>query len=85
MPTEKKEAKQEQEKETYWLIYIAALLSGLVLLTHAFGYTPIQKISARLGIAFLYSACALLVGRGRPSGMIAAAIIWVTVILTFFI
>jgi len=67
----------------YWLIYVALLLAGVILLADAAQITQLQKWSARLGIAFVYSAVSLIVGNGRKSGIIAAVIIWVAAILTF--
>lgn len=67
----------------YWLIYISLLLAGLILLADAAQVTQLQKWSARLGIAFVYSAISLIVANGRKSGLIAAIIIWVAAILTF--
>jgi hypothetical protein len=77
--TEKKEKKQ-----AYWLIYLSVLLSGLLLLTDALAYTPVQKITARLGITLLFSAFALIVGNGRRAGFVATGLIWAAVIVTFF-
>ncbi|MBU0983027.1 MAG: hypothetical protein KKA42_04105 [candidate division Zixibacteria bacterium] len=68
-----------------WLVYISAVLAGLLLLAHALGFSPLQKVTARLGIALIYSAFALLVGNGRPSGIIATALIWIAVIVTFLV
>lgn len=71
--------------EPLWLIYVAALLSGIVLLADAVDYTPLQKIPARLGIALVFSALALFIGMNRRSAFVAAALIWVVTILTFFV
>lgn len=69
----------------YWLIYVAALVAGLLLIADAMGYYPLQRVTAKLGIALIYSALALLVGGGRPSGIIATVIVWLAVLLTFFV
>ena len=71
--------------QAWWLVYVAAVLAGAILLGDALGVRAIQQLTARLGIALLFSAVALLVGNGRPSGFVAAAIIWVAVIITFFV
>lgn len=82
-PTNGKVAGKVKPNPKYWLVYIALLLAGMILLADAANITYLQKWSARLGIAFVYSAVALLIGNGRKSGIIAAAIIWVAAILTF--
>ena len=71
--------------QPYWLIYLAALLAGLMMLAQAMQYHPATKITAKLGVALVYSALALFVGNGRPAGFIATAIIWVAVIVSFLV
>ncbi len=68
-----------------WLVYVSAVLAGILLLAHALDFGPLQKITARLGIALIFSAFALLVGNGKPSGIIATALIWIAVIVTFLV
>jgi len=65
------------------LIYVALLLGGMLLLADAFGLSTLQKWTARLGIALVYSALALVVGKGRMPGYVAAAIVWLCVLLTY--
>ena len=67
-----------------WLIYAALILAGIILIGDAFDIRLITKLTARLGVALVFSAVALLVGKNRPHGIIATAIIWVAVIITFF-
>ncbi len=78
-------AKPAKPPQPYWLIYVAVLLAGLLMLAHALNYHPAQKISARLAVALIYSALALFVGNGRPAGFVATGIIWVATILLFVI
>ena len=73
----------KQKKQYYWLIYIAAILSGFLLLADAVNYAPVTKITARLGIALLYTAFAFMVGKARPSVYIGTILLWVAVVLTF--
>ena len=70
------------KKEHYWLIYIAAIVSGFLLLADAVDFAPATKITARLGIALLYTAFAFIVGKGRPSTYIATILLWLAVVLT---
>ena len=75
--------KKTKKKPPYWLIYVALLLGGLLLLADAFGLSTLQKWTARLGIALVYSALALVVGNGRAPGYIAAVIVWLCVLITY--
>jgi len=74
-----------KRKEPMWLVYVALLLCGVLLLAEAIGYAPLQRTTARLGIAFVFSAVSLFVGNGRISGYVAAGLIWVVAILVYFI
>ena len=38
----------------------------------------------RLGVGLIFSALALLVGKDRPAGIIATAIIWIAIIIAIF-
>jgi len=80
---ENEKIEKKQKKQPYWLIYIALLLAGIVLITDAYQVTQLQKWTARMGVAMIYSAFALVVGRGHPSGIIATIIICLAVLLTF--
>jgi hypothetical protein len=76
---------KEKKRQAIWLVYLAALVAGAILLADALNYELIQRLTARLGLALLFSAIALFVANGRPAGWIATAILWVAVILTFFV
>jgi hypothetical protein len=69
--------KQPPKNPGTWLIYLAIILAGLLFLAEAFQFTHLNRWTARVGIALLYSAFALLVGNGRRSGYIAMVIIWI--------
>ena len=79
------EGKPQKAGNAYWLIYVALLIGGILLLAGTLHLAELQKVSARLGIAMLYSAFALFVGNGKPAGFIATAIIWLAVFATFII
>jgi len=68
-------------KNMVWLIYVALVLAGLLFLADAFGVSHLERWTARLGIALVYSAFALLVGNGRKVGYAATAIIWLPLVL----
>ena len=71
-------------KKLLWLIYISLVLAGLLLIGNALEVRFFTKLTARLGIVVIFSAFALLVGKDRPAGIIATAIIWIAVLITFF-
>ncbi len=78
-------SKQSERKPYHWLIYVAAILSGVLLLADAMNYAPGTKITARLGIALLYTAFAFMVGKARPSTYIGTTLLWIAVVLTFLL
>lgn len=72
-------------KQPYWVIYLGLLLAGILMLSQAAGYSPLQKISAKLSLGLLYSAVALYVGNGRAPGYVGTVIIWGAIIVSFLI
>ena len=76
---------QKVKGQAVWLVYVAAVLAGLILLSDAFSFGPIQRLTARLGIGLVWSAFALIIANGRASGYIATGILWVAVLITFFV
>ena len=71
--------------QPYWLIYLGVLLAGLLMLADAAHYAPIQRVPARLAVGLLYSAFALFVGNGKPSGFIGTAIVWTAILISFLV
>ncbi|MEA1979883.1 MAG: hypothetical protein U9N54_02785 [candidate division Zixibacteria bacterium] len=76
---------QKEKSQYYWLIYIALLLGGIILLAQAIDFTQINKWTAKLGIALLFSAFALLIANGKKTGYVATSIIWIVIITSYFI
>lgn len=76
---------EKKRKQPYWLLYISILLAGILLLADAANYAPLERLTARLGIALVLSALALVIGNGRQVGYWATGIIWGAVIITFFV
>lgn len=77
--------KSVSKKQPYWLVYFSLLVAGLILLADAYHFAHLHRWTARLGIALVYSAVSLFIGRRRTAGFIAAAIVWLAVIATFFV
>lgn len=75
----------EGPKQPYWIVYLGLLLAGVLMMSQAAGYYPLQKISAKLSLGLLYSAVALYVGNGRAPGYIGTVIIWGAIIVSFLI
>jgi hypothetical protein len=67
-----------------WLIYIALLISGIILIGDALNISAISKLTTRLGVGLVYSALALIFSKNRPYGIIGVGIVWVAIIITFF-
>lgn len=76
---------KKKKSPPYWLIYIALLLSGLLLLADAYNVTHLSRWTARLGIALVFSALALLWPRSKTVGPVAVAIVWIAVAVSYFI
>lgn len=72
-------------KQPYWIIYLGLLLAGILMLSQAAGYHPMQKISAKLSLGLLYSAVALYVGNGRAPGYIGTVVVWGAILVSFLI
>ena len=68
-------------KKLTWLIYTALILAGIFFLADAFNISHIDRWTARLGIALLFSAFALIIGNGRKVGYVATAIIWLPLVV----
>jgi TctA family transporter len=75
--------KSTNQSEPYWLVYIALVLAGIMLLADAYYIAQLSKWTARIGIALIYSAIAMFVGNGRWPGHLAVVIVWLAVILTY--
>jgi len=81
----KKPTLPKKPRPQYWLLYIAMVLSGLLFLGEAANIAALRGVPAKLAVALLFSAFALLVGKGRPMGYIATGLVWVTVITLFVV
>ncbi len=66
----------------YWLIYISLILAAIMLLADGLGIRYLERLTVRLGGTVLLSAFFLVIGKSRPSGIIATAIIWAAFIIT---
>ncbi len=75
----------KKKKQPVWLLYGALILGGLLFLAEAVGIAALQRTTARLGIALLYSALALIVGNGRTMGYVATAIVCLSALIVFFV
>ncbi|MDH3891600.1 MAG: hypothetical protein OEV49_11000 [candidate division Zixibacteria bacterium] len=75
--------KSTTQSEPYWLVYIALVLAGFILLSDAYHFAHLSKWTARIGIALIYSAIAMFVGNGRWPGHLAVVIVWLAVIIAY--
>ena len=67
-----------------WLIYLSLVLAGVLLLGDALRIHFLIKLTARLGVALIFSAIALIAAKDKPPGIISIAIIWIAVLITIF-
>lgn len=74
--------KSTTQGEPYWLVYIALVLAGFVLLSDVYHFAHLSKWTAHVGIALIYSALAMFIGNGRWSGHLAVVIVWLAVVIT---
>jgi hypothetical protein len=75
-------AKPVAKKRSSWIMYVALILAGLILIAEAFGLATLNRWTAKIGIALLYTALAYLVGQDRVVATIGVVIVWAAVILT---
>ena len=66
----------------YWLIYISLIIAAIMLLADGLGIDFLEKLTVRLGGTVLLSAFFLAIGKSRPAGIIATAVIWAAFIIT---
>jgi hypothetical protein len=83
--TTTEQAQPTRRGQPVWLVYLSLLLAGLLLLADAYGLTLLSRWTARLGVALVFSALSLIIGRGRTAGYIAAVIIWLAVLATLIV
>lgn len=75
----------KKRSQPYWLVYLALLIGGVLMMADAYQIMHLHRWTARIGIALIYSAVALLVGNGRWAGFMATAIVWLAVAATYLL
>jgi hypothetical protein len=78
------EPKSSTAPKNIWLIYIALIAAAIMLLGDGLDIRILARLTTRLGGSVLLSALFLIIGKNRPSGIIATAIIWIAFIITLF-
>jgi len=78
------EPKTNLSKKYLWLIYTSLILAAIMLLGDGLEVKIFTKLTTRLGATVLLSAFFLIVGKSRPSGIIATAVICIAFIITIF-
>jgi len=84
-PQKDQKTVKPKKKQPWWLVYVSLLLSGVLLLADAYNVTQLQRWTARLGVALVFSAIALLWPGGKTPGKIAVAVIWIAVVISYFV
>ncbi len=85
MAEESKIKPSSSSEQSYWPLYISMLFSGVFLLAEALGFAPLQKSTAKIGIALIYSTFILMTARGKKISYIAAGLIWLAVFATWLL
>ena len=81
-PTSTEPASQTKQRP-WWMLYLTLLVAGLLMLADAYSLAHLHRWTAKFGLALVYSAAILFVGRGRPLSYVSAAILCLSVIATF--
>jgi hypothetical protein len=76
--------KEVSKSKPLWLVYLALALAGLLLIGDALNFHPLAKLTTRLGAGLIFAALALIMGKDSSVGVIATAIVWIAIIITFF-
>ncbi|MFH2048709.1 MAG: hypothetical protein ABIJ12_04610 [bacterium] len=77
--------KQPIKKSSYWMIYTSLLIAAVVLLGDGLAISHLNKWTAKVGIALIFTVFFMLVCKNQTKAIIASLIIWVAVIATFVI
>lgn len=88
MKTDRPSNSQSEEpikKSSYWMIYASLLISAILLIGDGLAITHLEKWTAKVGVALLFSVLFLLISKNQTKAIIASIIIWIAVIATFVI
>jgi hypothetical protein len=66
----------------FWLLYLALILAGILLIADALHINYLTRLTIRLGAGFIFSAIALIAGKDKPIPIISIAIVWLAVVIT---
>ena len=77
--------KEPIKKSSLWMIYTSLLISAVILLGDGLAITHLDKWTAKVGIALLFSVFFFLICKNQTKAIIASVIIWIAVIATFVI
>jgi hypothetical protein len=69
-------------KGLLWVLYLALIIAGILLLADALHIGFLTRLSVRLGLGFIFSAIALIAGRDKPLPIISIAVVWLSIVIT---
>ncbi|MCX6830367.1 MAG: hypothetical protein NT002_13965 [candidate division Zixibacteria bacterium] len=72
------------KQNLFWLIYLALIISGVLLMADAIHWHALTRLTVRLGVALIFTAIALFAGKDKPIGIISIGIVWLAVVITLF-
>jgi len=83
--TNNSKTKEPVKKSSLWMIYTGIFVSAIILLGDGMALTHLNKWTAKVGIALLFTVFFMLVCKNQTKAIIASLIIWIAVIATFVI
>ncbi len=69
-------------KGLFWVLYLALIIAGVLLLADALQIGFLTRLSVRLGAGFIFSAIALIAGKDKPLPIISIALVWLAIVIT---
>jgi len=80
---EQPQAQARGSKGAYWMIYLGLAVAAIVLLGDGLAIPHLERWTARIGIALLFTTLFLVVCRSMTRAIIASGIVWLAVVATF--
>ena len=77
------QAPAKSNKGAYWMIYLGLAVAAILLLGDGLSIPHLERWTAKVGVALLFTVLFLLVCRSMTRAIIASGIIWLAVIATF--
>ncbi len=70
-------------KGPLWMIYLSLIVAAMVLLGDGLSIPHLERWTARVGVALLFTTLFLIVCRNMTRAILASAVMWLAVIATY--